>query len=464
MHDIKAIREDPRAFDEGLARRSLPPRAESLLALDDRRRAAILELQKAQERRNAASKEIGAAMARKDTIAAEALKDEVAKLKAAMPELEAAEREAGAALDTELAAIPNLPAPDTPDGEDENDNVELRRFGAPPKFPHGFTPKEHFDIGEALGLMDFDAAAKLSGARFVVLKGPLARLERALMQFMLDLHTREHGYEEINPPVLVRSPAMFGTAQLPKFKEDQFLATRMLSEQEHQERIAAAEAQAPGPYTKELQRFLIDDKDYFWLIPTAEVPLTNLVRESIVDEKRLPLRFTAGTLCFRAEAGAAGKDTRGMIRQHQFEKVELVSIVTPEDSGLEHERMTACAEEVLKRLDLHFRTVALCTGDMGFAAQKTYDIEVWLPGQGRFREISSCSTCGDFQARRMNARCKAADAKHTRFVHTLNGSGVAIGRALVAVLENYQNPDGSVSIPEVLWPYMAGLTRIEARS
>jgi seryl-tRNA synthetase len=429
MHDIKAIRENPQVFDEGLARRSLPPRAESLLALDDRRRAAILELQKAQERRNAASKEIGAAMARKDMAAAQALKDEVAKLKIAMPELEAAEKATGLALDTELAAIPNLPALDTPDGKDENDNVEVRRYGAPPKFPAGFKPKEHFEIGEALGLMDFDAAAKLSGARFVVLRGPLARLERALLQFMLDLHTRQHGYEEINPPVLVRDEAMFGTAQLPKFRDDQFAAG-----------------------------------DGFWLIPTAEVPMTNLVRESITEEKRLPLRFTAGTLCFRAEAGAAGRDTRGMIRQHQFEKVELVSITTPEESAAEHERMTACAEEVLKRLDLHFRTVALCTGDMGFASQKTYDIEVWLPGQGRFREISSCSVCGDFQARRMNARCKAADAKSTRFVHTLNGSGVAIGRALVAVLENYQNPDGSVSIPEVLWPYMAGLTRIEAKS
>ena len=428
MHDIKAIRENPKAFDEGMARRSLPPRAESLIALDDRRRAAIVELQKAQERRNAASKEIGAAMARKDRIVADALKDEVAKLKMAMPELEAAEKAAGMVLDNELAAIPNLPGPDTPNGKDESDNVEVRRFGAPPKFPEGFKPKEHFEIGEALGLMDFDAASKLSGARFVVLKGPLARLERALMQFMLDLHTRQHGYEEINPPVLVRDEAMFGTAQLPKFRDDQFAAG-----------------------------------DGFWLIPTAEVPMTNLVRESILEEKRLPLRFTAGTLCFRAEAGAAGRDTRGMIRQHQFEKVELVSITRPEDSAAEHERMTACAEEVLKRLDLHFRTVALCTGDMGFASQKTYDIEVWLPGQGRFREISSCSVCGDFQARRMNARCKAADAKHTRFVHTLNGSGVAIGRALVAVLENYQNPDGTVSVPEVLWPYMAGVTRIEAR-
>jgi seryl-tRNA synthetase len=496
MHDIKAIRENPRAFDEGLARRSLAPRAESLLALDDRRRAAILELQKAQERRNVASKEIGAAMARKDAVVAGALKDEVARLKIAMPELESAEKAAGAALDKELAAIPNLLAPDAPDGKDENDNVEVRRVGAPPKFPDGFAPREHFDIGEALGLMDFDAAAKLSGARFVVLKGSLARLERALLQFMLDLHTREHGYLEINPPVLVRDAAMFGTAQLPKFRNDQFFASREIDFGDVRS-ILQSEFGAPslietlGPVelwkvARDVQLAARDDTEAFengeaimeifqratrakrfaqssWLIPTAEVPLTNLVRESIVDEKRLPLRFTAGTLCFRAEAGAAGKDTRGMIRQHQFEKVELVSITTPEDSGFEHERMTACAEEVLKRLDLHFRTVALCAGDMGFAAQKTYDIEVWLPGQGRFREISSCSVCGDFQARRMNARCKAADAKHTRFVHTLNGSGVAIGRALVAVLENYQNPDGSVSIPEVLWPYMGGLTRIEAR-
>jgi seryl-tRNA synthetase len=464
MHDIKAIRDNPDAFDKGLARRGLEPRAAALIALDDRRRAAILELQKAQERRNAASKEIGAAMGRKDGALAETLKQEVGRLKVAMPEMEAMEKAAGLALDAELAAIPNLPLAEVPDGKDERDNVEMRRHGAPPKFPEGFRPREHFEIGEALGLMDFDVAAKLSGARFVVLKGALARLERALMQFMLDLHTQEHGYEEINPPALVRSPAMFGTAQLPKFKEDQFLATRMLSEQEHQERIAAAEAQAPGPQTRELQRFLIDDKDYFWLIPTAEVPLTNLVRESIVEEKRLPLRFTAGTLCFRAEAGAAGRDTRGMIRQHQFEKVELVSITTPEQSAAEHERMTACAEEVLKRLGLHFRTMALCAGDMGFASQKTYDIEVWLPGQGRFREISSCSTCGDFQARRMNARCKAADAKHTRFLHTLNGSGVAVGRALVAVLENYQNPDGSVTIPEALRPYMGGATRIETKA
>jgi seryl-tRNA synthetase len=426
MHDIKMIRDDPEVFDKALSRRGLPPRAQELLALDDSRRSAITELQKAQERRNAASKEIGAAMARKDAAAANAIKEEVARLKLAMPEMESAEKAAGMLLENELAAIPNLPAAGAPDGLDERDNVELRRFGAPPRFPNSFVPKEHFEIGEALGLMDFETAAKLSGARFVVLKGALARLERALMQFMLDLHTGEHGYEEINPPVLVRDAAMFGTAQLPKFRDDQFAAG-----------------------------------DGFWLIPTAEVPLTNLVRESIVDEKRLPLRYTAGTLCFRAEAGAAGKDTRGMIRQHQFEKVELVSITTPEQSAEEHERMTACAEEVLKRLGLHFRTMALSAGDMGFGARKTYDIEVWLPGQGRFREISSCSVCGDFQARRMNARSKAADAKSTRFVHTLNGSGVAIGRALVAVLENYQGSDGGVSIPEALWPYMGGLKRIE---
>jgi seryl-tRNA synthetase len=480
MHDIKAIRENPQAFDEGLARRWLDPRADSLIALDESRRAAILELQKAQERRNAASKEIGAAMARKDAAAAEALKTEVAALKATMPELEAKEREAGAALDAELAAIPNLPLADVPDGKDENDNVEVRRHGAPPQFPNSFKPKEHFEIGEALGLMDFDAAAKLSGARFVVLRGALARLERALMQFMLDLHTQEHGYEEINPPVLVRPEAMFGTAQLPKFSEDQFLATTLLDQDkfwsayEDQRDQQIEEFRKRNPSASAIAREALSrqrewvNKAYsygeyarsLWLIPTAEVPMTNLVRESIVEEAKLPLRFTAGTLCFRAEAGAAGKDTRGMIRQHQFEKVELVSIATPEQSLAEHERMTACAEEVLKRLGLHFRTIVLCTGDMGFASRKTYDIEVWLPGQGRFREISSCSVCGDFQARRMNARCKAADAKNTRFVHTLNGSGVAVGRALVAVLENYQNPDGSVTVPDVLKPYMGGLTRI----
>ena len=368
---------------------------------------------------------------------------------------------------SELAAIPNLPLADTPDGKDENDNVELRQHGSLPTFPEGFKPKEHFEIGEALGLMDFDAAAKMSGARFVVLKGALARLERALEQFMLDLHTSEHGYVEVSPPVLVRDAAMFGTAQLPKFEDDQFWAAaadEVLRTPSDDATIAAGsiqlDAQAALTTRRQLEQSIRCGR--FWLIPTAEVPLTNLVRESIVDEKTLPLRFTAGTLSFRAEAGAAGRDTRGMIRQHQFKKVELVSITTPEQSRDEHERMTQCAEEVLKRLGLHFRTMALCAGDMGFAAQKTYDIEVWLPGQGRFREISSCSICGDFQARRMNARTKGADAKSTRFVHTLNGSGVAVGRALIAVLETYQQPDGSVAVPDVLRPYMGGLTRIEA--
>ena len=461
MHDIRAIRENPEAFDEGLRRRGLSPRAESLVALDEKRRAAILALQSAQERRNAVSKQIGVAMARKDIVAADDFRAEVAGLKATMPELEVAEREAGAALDVELAAVPNLPLTDTPDGKDENDNVELRQHGSLPAFPEGFEPEEHFQIGERLGLMDFDAAAKMSGARFVVLKGALARLERALEQFMLDLHTSEHGYVEVSPPVLVRDAAMFGTAQLPKFEDDQFWAVsgELLRPPSEEEIDQLDRFEAQVALAGRLGRIR---ETRFGLIPTAEVPLTNLVRESIVEEKTLPLRFTAGTLSFRAEAGAAGRDTRGMIRQHQFKKVELVSITTPEQSRDEHERMTACAETVLKRLGLHFRTVALCAGDMGFAAQKTYDIEVWLPGQGRFREISSCSLCGDFQARRMNARTKGADAKSTRFVHTLNGSGVAVGRALIAVLETYQQPDGSVAVPDVLRPYMGGLTRIEA--
>jgi seryl-tRNA synthetase len=452
MHDIRAIRDDPTAFDAGLARRGLAPQAAALIALDEKRRAAILELQKAQERRNAVSKEIGQAMGKKDFARAEALKAEVADLKTRMPEMEAAEKAALSELENELAAIPNLPAHDAPNGKDENDNVEIRRHGTPPHFPNSFKPKEHFDIGEALGLMDFETAAKLSGARFVVLKGALARLERALAQFMLDLHVDEHGYEEVAPPLLVRDQTMFGTAQLPKFEDDQFSAICKPDFDEGWDRAIHESGGEP-----------FDDIKKFWLIPTAEVPLTNLVRESIVDEAKLPLRFTAGTPSFRAEAGAAGRDTRGMIRQHQFTKVELVSITTPEQSAEEHQRMTHCAEEVLKRLGLHYRTMALSTGDMGFAAQKTYDIEVWLPGQGRFREISSCSVCGDFQARRMNARCKTADAKSTRFVHTLNGSGVAVGRALVAVLENYQNPDGSVTVPEVLRRYMGGLERIEAK-
>jgi seryl-tRNA synthetase len=461
MHDIKAIRDDSAGFDFGLARRGLSPRAAELLALDDRRRAAIGELQKAQERRNAASREIGQAAARKDAATVEALKAEVAAIKARMPEWEAAEKAAQSELDQELAAIPNLPGPDAPDGRDENDNVEVRRHGTPPVFPEGFKPKEHFEIGEALGFMDFESAAKLSGARFVVLKGGLARLSRALMQFMLDLHTDEHGYTEINPPVLVRDEAMYGTAQLPKFEDDQFFTVSgeliKLSSNDEEEIGNLDRFEAHVALAGRLGRIR---SSRFGLIPTAEVSLTNLVREQILDERKLPLRYTAGTLCFRAEAGAAGRDTRGMIRQHQFEKVELVSVTTPEQSADEHERLTKCAEEVLKRLGLHFRTVLLCTGDMGFSARKTYDIEVWLPGQGRYREISSCSVCGDFQARRMNARCRAPDAKATRFVHTLNGSGVAVGRALIAVIENYQTPDGAIEVPEALRPYMGGLTRI----
>ncbi len=425
MFDIKWIRENAAAFDEGRRKRGLLPLSENLIELDEKRRSAIVELQAVQERRNSAAKEIGQAMARKDLATAERLKADVARLKAEAPGLENAERDHSAALNEALSEIPNLPLDDVPVGADEHGNVEVRRFGERPSLPPGFVPKEHFVLGEALGLMDFDTAAKLSGSRFVVLRGALARLERALGQFMLDLHITEHGYEEIDPPLLVRDAAMYGTAQLPKFRDDQFRAG-----EEH------------------------------WLIPTAEVPLTNLVRERVLDEAALPLRFTALTPSFRAEAGAAGRDTRGMIRQHQFEKVELVSVTTPEASLAEHERMTACAEEVLKRLGLHYRVMLLCTGDMGFASRKTYDIEVWLPGQGAFREISSCSVCGDFQARRMEARYRPQGAKTPRFVHSLNGSGVAVGRALVAVLEHYQNPDGSITVPEVLWPYMGGLRRI----
>ena len=423
MYDIKWIRENRDIFDAGRKRRGLEPLAEQLFIFDDARRAAIAELQKAQERRNAASKEIGVAMKAGDAARAETLKAEVATIKENWEKLEEAERYAIAELETALAAIPNTPLDAVPDGADENDNIEVARWGEPRAFD--FTPKEHFDIGEGLGLMDFESAAKISGARFVVNKGPLARLERALAQFMLDLHTGEHGYMEVNPPLLVRDDAMFGTAQLPKFREDQFPAG-----------------------------------EDFWLIPTAEVPLTNLARDSIIDAAQLPLRMTAGTYCFRAEAGAAGRDTRGMIRQHQFFKVELVSITTPEQSLAEHERMTGCAEMVLQKLGLPYRKVVLCTGDMGFASQKTYDLEVWLPGQGKYREISSCSVCGDFQARRMGARYRPVDDKSPRYVHTLNGSGVAVGRALVAVLENYQESDGSVTIPEALRPYMGGLTRL----
>ncbi len=437
MFDIKAIRDNPEAFDTARRRRGLEPLSATLLALDDNRRAAIAKLQTAQERRNAASKEIGLAMREKDAAKAEALKAEVASLKEHWPAMEQAEREANEALTKALSEIPNSPLDIVPEGKDEDDNVEVLKWGKPKSY--AFTPKEHFDIGEQLGLMDFESASKISGARFVVLKGKLARLERALAQFMLDTHTDKHGYSEVAPPLLVRDDAMFGTAQLPKFRDDQFSVTAG-----RQAGAAQAEEQASE----------------WWLVPTAEVPLTNLVRENIIDESKLPMRLTAGTYCFRAEAGAAGRDTRGMIRQHQFYKVELVSITTPEQALEEHERMTGCAEAILQALELPYRKVVLCTGDMGFASQKTYDLEVWLPGQGKYREISSCSVCGDFQARRMNARYRPADAKGPRFVATLNGSGVAVGRALVAVLENYQNEDGSVTVPSVLRGYMGGLERI----
>lgn len=430
MYDIRWIRENAAAFDGGLTRRGLEPLSSSLLALDDIRRAAIAKAQGVQERRNALSKEIGKAMGAKDVVLADRLKAEVAALKEEQPALEAEERAAKEALDEKLAAIPNMPFDDVPEGADEHGNIVLHVHGVKPEergLLKGINdPKQHFELGEALGQMDFEKAAKLSGARFVVLERQIARLSRAIGQFMLDTHTEEHGYTEVNPPLLVRDDAMFGTAQLPKFREDQFRAG-----EEH------------------------------WLIPTAEVPLTNLARESILSEEELPLRFTALTPCFRAEAGSAGRDTRGILRQHQFEKVELVSITAPDKSREEHERMLACAETVLKKLDLHYRVMTLCTGDMGFASQKTWDIEVWLPGQKTYREISSCSVCGDFQARRMNARYRTKEGKGPFFVHTLNGSGTAVGRALIAVMENYQNADGSITVPDVLAPYMRGVTKIE---
>ena len=442
MHDIKSIRDNPQAFDASLKRRGLSPVSALLLAIDERRRAAILASEQAQARRNAASKEIGEAKKAKDETRAAKLMGEVAELKIRMPELEQAAKAADEELARELAAIPNLPlpAPEVPDGTDEHGNVQRHIYGKAREY--GFAPRPHDELGAALGLMDFETAAKLSGARFVVLKKQLARMERAIGQFMLDIHTSEHGYEEINPPLLVRNDVMFGTGQLPKFEDDQFWAIK-------------------GELLAEPDQRLKSER--LGLIPTAEVSLTNLVRESIVDEKELPMRLTALTPCFRAEAGAAGRDTRGMIRQHQFNKVELVSITTPETSKDEHERMLACAEEVLKRLGLHYRVMTLCAGDMGFSAQKTYDIEVWMPGQGdggAFREISSCSVCGDFQARRMDARYRAGDGK-PRFVHTLNGSGTAVGRALIAVMETYQQQGGSFAVPEVLQPYMGGLMVIE---
>ncbi|WP_064709123.1 serine--tRNA ligase [Rhizobium bangladeshense] len=424
MLDIKWIRENPEALDAALAKRGAEPLAQSLVALDEKRRSAVQKAQDMLSRRNLASKEIGAAMAQKNGELAEKLKAEVAELKTLLPAIEEEERQLTAELNDALSRIPNVPFDDVPVGKDEHDNVVTRVVGEKPRWNH--TPKEHFEIGEALGYMDFERAAKLSGARFTVLTGPLARLERALGQFMIDLHTSEHGYTEVSSPLMVRAEALFGTGNLPKFEEDLFKTT-----------------------------------DSRYLIPTAEVTLTNLVREEILDQEKLPLRFTALTPSFRSEAGSAGRDTRGMLRQHQFWKCELVSITDAESSIAEHERMTACAEEVLKRLGLHFRTVTLCTGDMGFGSRKTYDLEVWLPGQNAYREISSCSVCGDFQARRMNARYRGKDDKSNKFVHTLNGSGTAVGRCLIAVLENYLNEDGTVTIPDVLLPYMGGMTKIE---
>jgi seryl-tRNA synthetase len=434
MLDIKWIRENPEALIEALMKRSQSADAakstvEDLIAKDEARRAHVSKLQEAQERRNAASKEIGNAMRNGDSALAEKLKAEVAEIKGFIQDGEGRERELDKALDAALAVIPNVPLEDVPVGKDETGNVVLRIVGK--VLPRPNWVKEHFEIGEALGLMDFERAAKLSGARFTVLKGQLARLERALGQFMLDLHTSEHGYTEVQPPLLVRDEVLFGTNQLPKFEEDLF--------------------------------FVPHGESRLGLIPTAEVPLTNLVREEILANEQLPLRMTALTPCFRSEAGSAGRDTRGMLRQHQFYKVELVSITDADSALAEHDRMTECAEEVLKRLGLPFRTMVLCTGDMGFGARKTHDIEVWLPGQNTYREISSCSVCGDFQARRMDARYRPKEEKGTRFVHTLNGSGVAVGRALIAVIENYQNEDGSVTIPEALLPYMGGLTKIEAK-
>src|SRR5215469_2886022 len=462
MHDIHAIRQNAIAFDQLLWRRNLSEEdrrrfsSEQIISIDERRRAIIRLREEALAHRNALSKEIGLARAKNDPATFKRLMAQVEHDKTAIARMEEEQRQVDNELNNLLAQIPNLPLDDVPEGKDSNDNVEHHRFGA--KRHYAFAPKQHFELGEALGQMDFETAAKLSGARFVVLKQGLARMERALGQFMLDVHTNEHGYTEVAPPLLVRNDVMFGTAQLPKFEEDQFWAIKgELLAPANEEFVSGADRfEAQAAYLGYRSK-LRDER--LGLIPTAEVPLTNLVRESITDEAQLPMRLTACTPCFRAEAGAAGKDTRGMIRQHQFTKVELVSITTPEQSRDEHERMLACAEEVLRRLDLHYRVVTLCTGDMGFAAQKTYDIEVWLPGQNMHREISSCSLCGEFQARRMNARYRGKD-RNVHHVHTLNGSGVAIGRALIAVMETYQDADGSIAVPAVLQTYMAGMKKI----
>jgi seryl-tRNA synthetase len=468
MHDIKWIRENPDAFDAALKRRGLPGQAQRLNSIEGRRLAINRVLESWRARRKVASDKIHQAMKAKDEREVEKLRAEVAECKTSITTLETEQREVDEELKKALAEIPNLPLDDVPDGLDERGNVQRHVFGAVRNY--AFAPKPHDDLGHALGSMDFETAAKLSGTRFVVLKKGLARLERAIGQFMLDLHTNEHGYTEINPPLLVRDHVMFGTGQLPKFEDDQFFAIPDLAIETETllDNLKYAGEKEPQQYAQDAVAsidFFLNALEHkrLGLIPTAEVPLTNLVRESILDEKELPMRLTALTPCFRAEAGAAGRDTRGMIRQHQFTKVELVSITTPENSKDEHERMLACAEEVLRQLDLHYRVMTLCAGDMGFSAQKTYDIEVWMPGQGEggaYREISSCSVCGDFQARRMDARYRGPDGK-PRFVHTLNGSGTAVGRALIAVMETYQQEDGSIAVPDVLQPFMGGLKVIE---
>jgi len=481
MHDPRAIRDNPQGFDAALARRGAEPAAAHILELDEARRAAATRLQEAQGRRNEASKIIGAAMREGDTAQAEALKAEVAQIKEAMPSLEAEERRLSEELDTALGALPNLPAEDVPPGADENDNVEVSRQGELPEFE--FAPKEHADLGPPLG-MDFETGAAMSGARFTFLRGRMARLHRALGQFMLDFQTGERGYTECAPPLLVRDEAVFGTGQLPKFAADLF-QTNLSFDRERIEndvrRKALAQFDAMGfddgssvfPSSEEMTENLIskmfasfneDVERRRWLIPTAEVSLTNSVREQILDDLSQPIRLTALTPCFRSEAGAAGKDTRGFIRQHQFEKVEMVTICAPEQHEAEHQHMLESAQMVLEALGLPYRTMLLCAGDMGATARKTFDLEVWLPGQGAYREISSVSWCGDYQARRMNARYRPEGAKRTEFVHTLNGSGLAVGRTLVAVLENYQQADGSVLVPEPLWPYMGGIDRLEPRS
>ena len=467
MHDLRALRDNPAAYDAAWARRHLPPQTPDILALDAQRRAAETAKQAAEAARNAASKQIGAAKARKNEAEAQRLMAEVASLKETIDTQGAIEKSVNDKLVALIAALPNLPAADVPDGEDEHGNVEKAAWSQSGAAPTARTDaKDHVALGEGLGLMDFEAATRMSGSRFVVLKSGLAKLERAIAAFMVDLHTEQFGYTEVAPPVLVRDHAMFGTGQLPKFRDEQFLSGSMEGRDElFRKAIASFDeefAKRGGSPSSVLFDLLekADTSEQFWLVPTAEVPLTNLVREQILGEDQLPIRMTADTPCFRSEAGAAGKDTRGMIRMHQFRKVELVSITTPEQSDDEHERMTSCAEEVLKRLDLPFRRMLLCAGDMGFSAKKTYDLEVWLPSQNKYREISSCSNCGDFQARRMNARYRSKDG--VKFVHTLNGSGLAVGRTLVAILENYQNQDGSVTIPAALRSYMGGVERLSA--